>query len=318
MVEASDTQFFVGDFVSVSWDQNTTITAKIIHFYTKVRSQVYNHNNNMCCISCVLLPFVLQEYTQGVFAEVEALLSVAQFCSCHEIDTCMYYDVDSLVISNRFEVDTSDIVSATQPPSGLLTWDHESGTFECVTIEEYSDSYIFKSIIQTYTALPLLSKGYAAYIRSHPLKAQSLGQPIVVAPLLPYTDDTSGSRSKKWNKFDVWCFMLADLPQKENAKMHNIHFITCSNRVEVLQMAGPVVEDLTQLKRGVTAYDAYLQKEVLLISPVLGIIADNPRHSELLNHPGGSANKYCRICMVSKYEYIHTGRIYSTGTIFHF
>ena len=86
--------------------------------------------------------------------------------------------------------------------------------------------------------------------------------------------------------------MLAGLPQKENAKMHNIHFITCSNRVEVLQMAGPVVEDLKQLERGVTAYDAYLQKEVLLISPVLAILADNPRHSELLNHSGGSANKY--------------------------
>ena len=67
MVEASDTQFFVGDFVSVSWDQNTTITAKIIHFYTKVRSQVHNHNKNMCCISCVLFPFVLQGiYTQCV------------------------------------------------------------------------------------------------------------------------------------------------------------------------------------------------------------------------------------------------------------
>ena len=59
----------------------------------------------------------------------------------------MYYDVDSLVISNRFEVDTSDIVSATQPPSGLLTWDHESGTFKCVTIEVYNESYIFKSVI---------------------------------------------------------------------------------------------------------------------------------------------------------------------------
>ena len=82
-----------------------------------------------------------------MFAEVEALLSVEQFCSCHKTDTCMYYDVDSLVISNRFEVDTSDIVSATQPPSGLLTWDHESGTFECVTIEVYSESYIFKSVI---------------------------------------------------------------------------------------------------------------------------------------------------------------------------
>ena len=74
-------------------------------------------------------------------------------------------------------------------------------------------------------------------------------------------------------------------------------------------MAGPVFEDLTQLERRVTAYNAYLQKEVLLISPVLAILADNPSHSELLNHSGGSANKYCRMCMVSKCKYIHTGGI---------
>ena len=61
-------------------------------------------------------------------------------------------------------------------------------------------------------------------------------------------------------------------------------------------MAGPVVEDLTQLERGVTTYDAYLH-----ISPVLAILADNPRHSELLNHSVGSADKYCRMCMVSIY-----------------
>ena len=59
----------------------------------------------------------------------------------------MYYDVDYLVISNQFEVNISDNFSATQPPSSLLTWDQESETFECVTIEVYSESYIFKSII---------------------------------------------------------------------------------------------------------------------------------------------------------------------------
>ena len=68
-------------------------------------------------------------------------------------------------------------------------------------------------------------------------------------------------------------------------------------------MASPVVEDLKQLEKGVIVYDAFLQKEVFLISPVLAVLADNPRHSELLNHCGGSANKYCRICMVSMKSY---------------
>ena len=96
--------------------------------------------------------------------------------------------------------------------------------------------------------------------------------------------------------------MLAGLLRSENAKLHNIHFITCSNRVGVLEMAGPVVEDLKQLEKGVIVYDAFLQKEVLLISPVLAVLADNPRHSEF-NPCGGSANKYCRICLVSMKSY---------------
>ena len=104
-------------------------------------------------------------------------------------------------------------------------------------------------------------------------------------------------------KSDMWCFMLAGLLRSENAKLHNIHFITCSNRVGVLEMASPVVEDLKQLEKGVIDYDTFLQKEVFLISPVLAVLADNPRHSELLNHCGGSANKYCRICMVSMKSY---------------
>ena len=46
-------------------------------------------------------------------------------------------------------------------------------------------------------------------------------------------------------------------------------------------------------------YDAHLRQEVLVIAPVLLIMADSPRHSELLNHLGSSARRYCRMCMVS-------------------
>ena len=49
--------------------------------------------------------------------------------------------------------------------------------------------------------------------------------------MLLYTDDTSGNLTKKWNKFDVWCFLLGALPRSENAKLENIHFISCSNSV---------------------------------------------------------------------------------------
>ena len=134
------------------------------------------------------------------------------------------------------------------------------------------------------------------------MKVQALGLPVVVAPLLLYSDDTSGNRSKKWNKFDCWCFMLAGLPRHLNAQLPNIHFIACSNevciasiersqcmfvtptfilhpQVAVLEMARPIVEELLMLEKGVQMFDAYLGKDVLIVAPVLAVLGDNPRHA---------------------------------------
>ncbi len=147
------------------------------------------------------------------------------------------------------------------------------------------------------TFLPYIQE-YDAYTTPHPIKARAAGRSVFLAPLLLYTDDTSGNRSKKWNKFDQWCFLLAGLPRHENMQLRNIHFITCSNQVSLLDMAKPIVSDLVRLEEGVPLYDVYLQKEVLVIAPILAVLADNPRHAELLNHAGGAANKYCRMCLV--------------------
>ena len=159
---------------------------------------------------------------------------------------------------------------------------------------------------------------YCHYTKPHPLKAHALDRAVVVSPLLLYSDDTSGNRSKKWNKFDCWCFLLAGLPRCENTQIPNIHFISCSNQVlihlylvcviltahnaaqvSVLDMATPIVKELKRLEEGIVVFDAHLQKEVLLIAPVLAVLGDNPRHSALLNHAGSSSNKYCRMCMVT-------------------
>ena len=87
---------------------------------------------------------------------------------------------------------------------------------------------------------------YSEYTQLHPMKG-TMERPVVMVPLLVYTDDTSGNRSKKWNKFDQWCFMLAGLPHSENAQMHNIHFVTCSNQASATDMMGDIVTDLKQL-----------------------------------------------------------------------
>ena len=66
----------------------------------------------------------------------------------------------------------------------------------------------------------------------------------------------SGNRSKKWNKFDVWCMTLAGLPREESVKFPNVHFISCSNRLSALEMADPLVQDLKILEKGIKVYDS--------------------------------------------------------------
>ena len=82
--------------------------------------------------------------------------------------------------------------------------------------------------------------------------------------------------------------------------MRNIHLMTCSNRVDVLEMVEPIIPDLRMLETtGLTTFDVSLQQEVLVIAPVLLGMHDNPRASEVVNHTGSSANLFCRMCMVS-------------------
>ena len=72
-----------------------------------------------------------------------------------------------------------------------------------------------------------------------------------------------------------------------------------------MDMMLPIVTELTMLEQGVPVFDAYLQKEVLFVAPALAFLCDNPRHSKLLNHLGGNAKKYCRMCMVCIYMYLY-------------
>lgn len=113
-----------------------------------------------------------------------------------------------------------------------------------------------------------------------------------------YSDDTSGNRSKKWNKFDVWAMMLAGLQKSENAKTENIHFIAASNQISAIDMTGAIVEDLKLLEKGMIMYDAHMKQRVLVLAPVICFICDNVRASEMVNHMGSTANRYCRMCKV--------------------
>ena len=120
-----------------------------------------------------------------------------------------------------------------------------------------------------------------------------------MVPLVLFSDNTSGNKSKKWHKLDSWSFIL--LPCHENSKISNLHFCYCSDVVLAMDMSGAISIELCKLENeGIEAFDAHLKEIILVISLLLCIVADNPRASEVLNHLGESACMYCRICMVNK------------------
>ncbi|KAL5479214.1 hypothetical protein EMCRGX_G022708, partial [Ephydatia muelleri] len=82
--------------------------------------------------------------------------------------------------------------------------------------------------------------------------------------------DTSGNKCKKWNKFECWYLLFGGLSRHDNAKPQNIHFISCTNEMDVLDMTEPIAQQLTLLEtEGVVVYDAYYEENVLVIAPLL-------------------------------------------------
>lgn len=130
------------------------------------------------------------------------------------------------------------------------------------------------------------------------MKSNSQGLPVYIVPLILFSDDTSGNKSKKWNKFDYWSLSFANIPKEKSRAFRNIYFLCCSNRLTALDMAGPLVEDLKSLEQGIVVYDSSLTCNVVVITPVICMLCDNARGSELTNHLGSKATRFCRICMV--------------------
>ena len=139
-----------------------------------------------------------------------------------------------------------------------------------------------------------------AYLSLNPLRESTCGKPVVTVPIILYSDDMSGNKSKKWHEFNNWCLLLAGLPRHLNSQLANIHLISFSDSVSTLHMAEPIADELLLLENeGLQVFDAHLRQNVHVFAPLLLCICDNPRASELLNHRGSNARKFCRMCMVS-------------------
>ena len=142
-----------------------------------------------------------------------------------------------------------------------------------------------------------------------------------MVPLILFSDVTSGNCtcSKKWHKFESWFLSLAGLPRHLNARLENIHFVSCSDSVSPLDLSGPIAQELATLEtEGTLVFDAYFQEVVLVIAPQIVIVCDNSRASDLVNHLGNKALKYCCICMASYYHCIPLTATIEWGISFYF
>ncbi|KAI9356421.1 hypothetical protein BD770DRAFT_390206 [Pilaira anomala] len=145
-----------------------------------------------------------------------------------------------------------------------------------------------------------LWSGYNQYKRIIPGSSENdqKFKKVVISPIVIWSDDTSGNKSKQYNVFDSYLMYLAAMPLEKRTRRENAMFLCTSDKnLQAVNMLGPIVEDLKQLEEGIEVYSYDHNDYVLLVAPLLMLMADNPRHSQLAMHKGTSSKAPCRKCL---------------------
>ena len=133
---------------------------------------------------------------------------------------------DTYLLGDEIAVPVADIEATVQAPS-VIVQKTDTSTLSALTSEVFISGFFY-----AFVPYPLvLLQEYRAYTSCHRLELIAGDRPVVMIPLILYSDDASGNKSKQWNRFDSWCVKLAGLPNEENAKLDNIHHISSSNEV---------------------------------------------------------------------------------------
>ncbi|PLW22365.1 hypothetical protein PCASD_15908 [Puccinia coronata f. sp. avenae] len=135
----------------------------------------------------------------------------------------------------------------------------------------------------------------------NPWRTKADGRILRHMPVNLYCDDTSGNKSKKWNKHISYYFTLSGLPPKILNQQFNCHFLCTSNIAGSLELGEMVVEQFNEMSdNGFEAYNITISQKVLVMTSVLCFLADSPMHAKITNTPvpGNSLNP-CRYCILS-------------------
>ncbi|KAL9539146.1 hypothetical protein MBANPS3_010437 [Mucor bainieri] len=119
--------------------------------------------------------------------------------------------------------------------------------------------------------------------------------PVKVVPLNMFSDDMSGNRTKKFNKFDSCIMVPAALPLVDRNALENTAFIFTDHFLSAMHMLPAIVDNLLELENGVEM--ALPSGEpVLVVAPLQFITGDNARHAELASSRGATSLRPCRKC----------------------
>jgi hypothetical protein len=122
---------------------------------------------------------------------------------------------------------------------------------------------------------------------------------VKIAPIILFTDDTSGNRSKQYNAYESWSMKCAALSFKERSSIANIHFTSAIPKKDGaggISLLPCIVDDLKQLEEGMIMYSAEHDEDVLVVAPLLWLEADTPCHSELCGLYSPTSLYPCRKC----------------------
>uniref|UniRef100_A0A1X7U6A3 Uncharacterized protein n=1 Tax=Amphimedon queenslandica TaxID=400682 RepID=A0A1X7U6A3_AMPQE len=93
-----------------------------------------------------------------------------------------------------------------------------------------------------------------------------LGVPVAIAPLFLYSEDTSGNRTKKWHKFDVWFMSLAFPLTKKAHDTTDIFLLPILIVLLLYQFLSHILMILSLLRKVVQILTLYGKKKYLYCS----------------------------------------------------
>ncbi|TPX53433.1 hypothetical protein CcCBS67573_g09707 [Chytriomyces confervae] len=134
------------------------------------------------------------------------------------------------------------------------------------------------------------------------LSLKANGKPVIHFPVALTTDETSGNRSKRYNKFESCFVYFPALPAKFHGPSY-IHFVCTSHDGDWRDVNEAVLMDFKPngaLDSGIEVYDAHTNQTVIVVSHLFTVLADNPRHYQVCNLGGATSNYNCRCCMATK------------------